>query len=175
MEEIWKPIKGYEGLYEVSNLGRVKSLDRSFINKAGWRTTSQGKILAPLMKKGYCHIALCKNNKARHHRVNRLVAEAFIPNPHNYPQVNHKDENPLNNRVDNLEWCTALYNTNYGTALVRKAMKRGTKVRCIETGEIYYSIGKAAKEIGSYPANVWKCCRGERETANGLHFEFAEE
>ena len=174
-QEIWKPIKGYEGLYEVSNLGRVRSLTRVFVSKRGWINTWRGRTLIPLMKKGYCHIGLSKSNKVRHYRINRLVAEAFIPNPDNLPQVNHKDENPQNNRVDNLEWCSAKYNTNYGTALIRKAITRGRKVRCIENGNVYYSIGKAARENGTYSANVWKCCKGGRASANGLHFEFVEE
>lgn len=106
MEEIWKDIAGYEGLYEVSNLGRVKSLITN-------------KILKPSFdgKKNYLFVGLYKKGvKTKLINVHRLVAMAFIPNPNNYPQVNHIDENKINNRADNLEWCTIKYNSNYGNA-----------------------------------------------------------
>ena len=105
-EEVWKPIKDYEGLYEISNLGRVKSLN--------YRGTGKGKILKNIKdRKGYLKVCLTKNGRHKIFRVHRLVAEAFIPNPNNYPIVNHKDEVPSNNCVDNLEWCTYAYNNTY--------------------------------------------------------------
>ena len=105
MTEQWRPIEGYEGLYEVSNLGRVKSL------KCG-----RERILKPQMKKkGYLQVGLRKEGKYKMFKVHRLVAQAFIPNPEGLPQINHKDENPSNNRVENLEWCDSKYNNNYGT------------------------------------------------------------
>ena len=115
MEE-WKPIKGYEGLYEVSNLGRVKSLNRKILCSNGLIKEIKEKILTPKDNgKGYLNVHLSKNGNHKHLYIHRLVAEAFIPNPNNLPQVNHKDENKSNNCVDNLEWCTAKYNMNYGT------------------------------------------------------------
>ena len=106
MEEIWKDIEGYEGLYQISNLGRVKSLGNTH-----YKTT---RILVVYKNKnGYCGINLCKKGKVTKYRIHRLVATAFIPNPNNYPEVNHKDENKSNNRVDNLEWCTHHYNSIY--------------------------------------------------------------
>ena len=105
MKEVWKDIQDYEGFYQVSNLGRIKSLGNS--------KTRKEKILKPIYHKQYYQITLSKNNIRIQYRVHRLVAEAFIPNPDNLPQVNHKDENKLNNYVDNLEWCDALYNNNY--------------------------------------------------------------
>lgn len=121
MEEIWKPVLGYEGLYEVSNLGRVRSVDRSVTYNNGQIHLHKGKLLSPgkTNKLGYLQVALCKNGSIKHKLVYRLVAEVFIPNPDNLPQVNHKDENPLNNCVDNLEWCTSEYNINYGTRTQR--------------------------------------------------------
>ena len=104
MEE-WKDIKGYEGLYQVSNLGRVKSLSNT--------NTRKEKILKPIYHARYYQITLSKNNIRIQYRVHRLVAEAFIPNPDGLPIINHKDENPLNNNVDNLEWCDSKYNNNY--------------------------------------------------------------
>ena len=119
MEEIWKPVIGYEGLYEVSNLGRVRSVDRLVKYSNGQIHLHKGRILSPglVHKLGYLQVALCNNGKIKHKMVYRLVAEAFLPNPDNLPQVNHKDENPFNNCVDNLEWCTIEYNINYGTRI----------------------------------------------------------
>lgn len=115
MEEIWKPVKGYEGYYEVSNLGRVRSLDRTVIDKGGRHQVKKGCIMKSRPdRQGYIIIALCKNKHYIHKCVHTLVADAFIPNPDNLPQVNHKDEVKSNNVVDNLEWCTPKYNANYG-------------------------------------------------------------
>jgi len=116
--EIWRDIKGYEGLYQVSNLGRVKSLGRQhgFLYK-------QDRIMKPFKTKfNYYKINLYKNGVKKNFFIHRLVALAFIPNPNNYPVINHKDENPSNNYVDNLEWCTVKYNSNYGTAPIRKGL-----------------------------------------------------
>ena len=119
MQELWKDIIGYEGLYQVSNLGRVKSLERVTISKNGKRYTCQELCLRFGNIKGYKFVVLRKNCKSRQVLVHRLVAQAFIPNLDNLPEVNHKDENPANNCVDNLEWCTHKYNSNYGTAKIR--------------------------------------------------------
>lgn len=108
MDEVWKDIEGYEGLYQVSNTGEVKSLN--------YRGNGESKLLKQgTNKKGYKIVSLFKNGKGKSHRVHRLVAMTFILNPNNYREVNHKDENKYNNNVDNLEWCNAKYNNNYGT------------------------------------------------------------
>ena len=111
MNEIWKDIKGYEGKYQVSNLGRVKSLQRW----SGTKYYDREKILSSCINKhnGYAYVYLMKNNKAKNVRVHRLVAEAFIDNPNNFPEVNHIDCNRANNNVNNLEWCTRSYNIKY--------------------------------------------------------------
>ncbi len=109
--EIWKDIKGYEGIYQVSNTGKIKSIKRNIILK---------NIIHHY---GYLIVQLNKNGVGKDFSVHRLVAGAFIPNTDNLPQVNHKDENKLNNNVENLEWCTAGYNTNYGTRNKRVSKK----------------------------------------------------
>ena len=115
-EEIWRPVVGYEGLYEVSNTGRVRSLDKyDSMNRF-----LRGRILRLFTDGlGYLRAQLYSNSKRKSFLVHRLVAQAFILNPDNLPQVNHRDENPSNDNVDNLEWCDGKYNVNYGTRIDR--------------------------------------------------------
>lgn len=121
MKEIWKDIKGYEGFYQISNLGNVRSLQRK---------APSGKSVKQIIRKqsidknGYCVVGLNKNKTQKTYKVHRLVAIAFIDNPKNLPEVNHKDEDKTNNNVSNLEWCDAKYNLTYGS---RKDMFVGTK------------------------------------------------
>ena len=116
MKEIWKDIPQYEGLYQVSNLGRIKSFRQS----TKFHKEREYVLKTSLANNGYCQVTLYKDpTHRRKFLVHRLVAEAFIPNPENLPQINHIDEDPANNRVDNLEWCTAEYNNAYGTAKIR--------------------------------------------------------
>lgn len=116
-KEIWKPIKGFEGSYEVSNYGNVRSLDRMVKCLNGYEHRN-GKMLKPHKnKKGYMSVSLGKNNQKL---VHRLVAEAFVPNPDNLPIINHIDENPSNNFSSNLEWCDYSYNNSYGDGNVQR-------------------------------------------------------
>lgn len=198
MEEIWRDIKGYEGLYQVSNLGRVKSLER-FIktrkNKNGMNgyIHKQESIRIPTKDyKGYLRLTLCKEGKQKPFRVHRLVAEAFIPNPNNLPQVNHKDENKENNCITNLEWCTNEYNHNYGTRNKRVAEKqKGRKIPFEQiknkiavlqinkdTNEVirkYDSIKEAQICCGvkTHYSHIGACCKGERKTAYGFKWRYA--
>lgn len=112
MKEIWKDIKGYEGLYQVSNTGKVKILSKNIIKK----TTK--------VPKGYLRVGLTKNGKTKYFYPHRLVAQAFIPNLQNKPCVNHKDRNVKNNNVDNLEWCTYKENNNYENCQKRRITSR---------------------------------------------------
>lgn len=141
MQEIWKDVCGYEGYYQVSNLGNVKSLDR--IDCRGRHL--KGKIVPHFSEKdGYLIVSFCKNGIAKHFRVHRLVASAFIQNPHNLSEVNHKDENKKNNCAENLEWCNTKYNINYG--------KRNQRVSEALSGEKTYNhklTEEQVKEIRS--------------------------
>jgi hypothetical protein len=127
--EIWKIIEGYDHPYEISNLGRVKfpEIKTSHLNQWGKECVRvYPEKISEYKKgnaKGYIRITLRKNNKNVYASLHRLVAEAFIPNPNNLPQVNHKDEDKTNNCVDNLEWCTTSYNINYGTRNERVGRK----------------------------------------------------
>jgi hypothetical protein len=166
IEEIWKPIVGYEGLYEVSNLGNVRSLDRYFITNGGYRTFRKGKMLKLTPNPyGYIIVQLWNKQKCYQQGVHRLVAEAFIPNPNNLPVVNHKDEDKTNNCVENLEWCTVKYNTNYGTGIRRRSEKQKgisrpntyKPVHIFKNGELIKtceSVNATAIFLGSKPNSV---------------------
>lgn len=140
--EVWKDIKGFEGLYQVSNLGNIKHLPYSqpYIGRWGNLVIRKKKELmlkpAPMKRSnGYLGVTLYKNGKRCTRSVHRLVAEAFVPNPNNLPQVNHKDENKLNNESVNLEWCTSQYNINYGTANHRRSRTMRFKQREVYENE----------------------------------------
>jgi hypothetical protein len=158
--EIWKDIKGYEGLYQVSNLGRVKSLGNSKSKKE--------KILKPFKRgRGYLTVKLFNNNKKKQIFIHRLVAETFIDNPDNLPQVNHKDENKQNNLLDNLEWCTNKDNARYSFSKEILATNINTKEKIIFT-----SIGEARK-LGFN--HVSDCCLNKRKQDKGYVFEYIKE
>lgn len=119
MKEIWRDIKGYESLYQVSNLGRVKSLARKVIKK-NYVSFKKERILKQQTDRyGYKKVILQRNYQIKTFSIHRLVAEAFLENPYNLPQINHKDENKENNCVLNLEYCDSKYNNNYGTRNIR--------------------------------------------------------
>lgn len=130
-QEEWRDIEGYEGYYQVSNLGRVKSLARA-VKKQWFLKHIRERIMRPgLEDKGYQIVVLRINNSRQTIRVHKLVAQAFIPNPNNLPQVNHKDCNRSNNRVDNLEWCTAAYNVTYADAIEKRRAQIVKPVRVL--------------------------------------------
>ena len=156
MKEEWRDIEGYEGLYMVSNFGRVVSFQgcNPRIMKLG------------MTHKGYLHVGLQKNKQHKTIVVHRLVAKAFIPNPDNLPQVNHKDECKTNNRVDNLEWCTDKYNHNYGTYIERQRNfhPRNTPVLMFDLNgnfeKEFISTREAAREMNASHALICHCCDG---------------
>lgn len=162
MNEIWKDITGYEELYQVSNYGRVRSLK-----------TLKRKVLKPVKtSNGYYCVTLYKNGTKVLKKVHRLVAEAFIPNHYNLPQVNHKDEDKSNNIVDNLEWCDSKMNNRYGTRLKRISVKLSRPVvQCLKDGRqfIFWLNAKQIKHsvFKVDNSNIGKCLKGKLNMAGG--------
>lgn len=164
MQEVWKKIDGFEN-YEVSTLGRVRNKNTGNILKAADRG------------KGYMFVVLCVNGKRSNRSVHRLVADTFIPNPDNKPQVNHKDETRDNNRVENLEWVTIKENNNYGNHNQKISDTQNKPIIVIyqdDTYEEYPSATIAAKELGLWQQNIVKVLKGRRKRAGGLRFEYIE-
>lgn len=163
--EIYKDIEGYEGIYQVSNLGNVKSLN--------YNRTSKEKILKPLNgKDGYLFVILSKQGKRKTHLVHRIVAQTFIDNPNNLPQINHKDEDKTNNCINNLEFCDCQYNINYGTRNQRAADSLSKQVLCLETGEIYASTHQVQRQLGFNHTCISQCCNGRCKQAYGFHWKY---
>ena len=180
MEEVWKDVQGYEGIYQVSNLGNVKSLDREVKCKNSIRLY-KGKILSQCKDdKGYYRVLLSVAGKHKSAQIHRLVAEAFIDNKNKFPEVNHKDENPSNNRVDNLEWCEKIYNLSYGTGRIRSIESHRKKILQFDMNNNLISefegVNIAAKAIGK-PKDataITKCCQGKFKTAYGYIWKYKE-
>lgn len=170
-DEIWKPILGCEGYYEVSNLGRVRSVDR--YNSRGYLQKSH-LLSASVMKNGYKKVHLYVNSKQYHFYIHRLVAKAFINNPRKVKCVNHIDGNKTNNVVSNLEWCT------HGENL-RKAyeigLRKERKVLCVETGVVFCGLKHAAEFAGVSEGWIQKSSTNYRgaNTAGGYHFKYVDE
>ena len=173
MKEEWRAIKGYENLYEVSNLGRVRSLERYVKSKTGTRIVKE-RILKPVnVGSGYLGVGLYKEGKVRIIYVHRLVAQAFIPNPNNLPEVNHKDENKTNNRVENLEWCTREYNMSHGTRSERAGKAHCKRIICLELQRVFNSIGAVAEYLDCTRSNVGNCIKNENKCM-GYTLKFIE-
>ena len=177
MEEEWRDIKGFEGKYMVSNLGRVKSLNYNNTGKEGiMKGADNGR--------GYLFVVLYKDGKDKKCRINRLVAQAFLPNPDNLPEVNHKDENKLNNCVDNLEWCDRSYNVNYGTRNKRSSEKRRNDPNRSKTvvginnadGSmvIFPSSCEAERQTGIFQTSIIRCCQGKVNSAGGYFWFYLD-
>lgn len=156
-KEEWKAVPGYEGYYEVSNIGRVRSVTRKIIDRTGRSHTYYGKLLSATSdgsQWGYKHITLMRGGKYKTIRVHRLVATAFIPNPMNYPVINHKDCNPANNIVDNLEWCTPEYNNNYAPTKQKRSAGVIQYNRYGDEVARYKSITDAGRAVGRYHSSI---------------------
>ena len=165
MTEIWKDIPGFEGMYQASNLGNIKSLSRKVDN----RYMLQERVLKPALNaQGYLFVVLCKKGKTFDKRVNRLVAEAFIPNPYKKTYVNHKNEIKTDNNVENLEWMTPKENSNYSVKKIKQYSKNNEYIKTWNNLEII----KEQLEIDK--GNIIKCCQGKRQTAGGYRWEYGK-
>ena len=167
-------IKGFEGSYQVSNLGRVKSIGRSITYANGIVHIVEEKILKlRITPKGYVHICLVDANKKKHNKaVHRLVAQAFIPNPFNKPFVNHIDETHNNNKVENLEWCTYKENMNHGTIQARLSEMKKKKIKCITDGRKFNSVNEASVFYNIPRRSISNVLTGARKRVYGLQFEY---
>lgn len=174
--EIWKPVVGYEGLYEVSNLGRVRSLDRYAKQPKGGLRLIKGRILNQYINRcGYLFVSLSKNGKVKKITIHRLVAQAFIPNPDNLPEVNHKDECKTNNRADNLEYCTRKYNLYYGTGNSRRADKQSKPVLQFDLQGNFIKEWSSLIEAGRNgfgQGNISLCCQGKQKFHKGFIWKY---
>ena len=172
MKEIWRDIKGYEGKYMVSNTGKVKSLNYN-------RTGKEGIMESHVNVYGYLRVKLCKDGRKKWYMINRLVAQAFLPNPDNLPEVNHKDEDKTNNCVDNLEYCSSSYNKNYGTRTKRSAEKLSKPVFSVnkESGLIMWwqSAHEAERCTGINQGHICACCNGKLKSAGGHIWFYADD
>ena len=185
MEE-WKTIDGFEN-YEVNNKGVVRSKDR-IVKRNGVDTRISGKTLKTNCVKGYARVTIYNGNRKAHKQffVHRLVAMMFIPNPDNLPYINHKDENKLNNDYRNLEWCTAKYNSNYGTSIHRRvahqdwqsiADKQSIAVVMKDLdGKVVkrYKSLSSAKIDNHNVAGISRCCKGKLKTYHGYIWEYED-
>lgn len=176
--EVWKDIVGYEGIYQVSNHGRVKALPKTIEYSDGKVIPYDEIIMRSIIEKeGYKVVNLTNNGVQRQFRVHRLVAKAFIPNPNNYPQVNHRDEIKSNNNVENLEWCTHKYNQNYGTSIERSSKNRSRSVmKMTLDGEDLkeYASATVATQDGFDNSAIGKCCKGYVNTHRGYKWRYVD-
>lgn len=171
MKEIWKDIKNYESLYQISNTGKVKSIKRNIILKPSKN------------RKGYLHVILFKNGKTKVGRIHRLVAETFIPNPYNKPQVNHVNCIKTDNRVENLEWNTQSENqkhafanglqTNIGNnnPRIRKINQYDLDGKFIKSWNSFYDI---TAQLGYSRSSIWRCCIGKYKTSHNYIWRYAD-
>lgn len=184
MEEIWKDIPGYNGRYQASTLGRIRSTDRLVEKSNGLKEFYKGRVLkASLVPSGYLYVGIAEEqNKFRSRRVHRLIAETFIPNPLNLPEINHKNEDKTDNKVENLEWCSREYNSQYGhriekyskaninnPALSKEVNQYDLKGNYIRS---FPSAAEAARFLGkdSVAANrIGQCCRGLYQKGNSAY------
>ena len=179
--EIWKDISGYEGLYQVSNMGNVKSLERTVWNNRGYYKTIQERILkGRKVSNGYLQVQLCQDGKAKNYLVHRLVASAFLENPMGYTEVNHIDEDKTNNCAKNLEYCSRSYNMTYNGRAKKVGKKVAEKlskpVIAIDkrTGLIieFVSVHEASRQTGIDQGNICACLKGRYKSCGGFYWMY---
>lgn len=185
MEEIlqfeeWRPVVGYEGYYEVSSFGRVRSVER-LVERSSHKMKLKSYILVQRQQpNGYLKVSLCKDAKHKSFWVHRLVAQAFIPNPHNLSCINHKTECKTFNHFSALEWCDREYNNVYGTVVERRAEKQSRKViQYTLNGEFikeWPSAMEIERQLGFDNTQIGNCCKHKPKyhTAHGFKWEYAE-
>lgn len=179
MMEQWRYIEGFEGMYQVSDQGRVRSVERTVKMKRGGREYDmrhKGRVLrTTVAKDGYEAVQLTKDSKPHTFKVHRLVAHAFVPNPENLPEINHKDGDKTNNTSSNLEWCTRSHNIRHAFrhGLIDKGNMTCNRKRVMRSdGVVFESMTSAAEASGAHVSNVSKCCSGELMHTAGYGFEF---
>lgn len=167
MSEVWKDVPGYEGLYQVSNLGRLK---RTF------RNGKENILIGKKDKYGYTAVILSKNQRKKHCLLHRLVAGVFVLNPENKPEVNHKDRNKRNNVADNLEWATGSENVKHAFATGRKIHKRPIVqyTRNMDVVSCWDSIREAGQTLNISEKNIVSCCNGRLLSAGGYVWRYKE-
>ena len=183
MEEIWQPIEGFEGLYEVSNLGNVRSVDKLqeyMLGNIKVKRLKRGKLLKPALDDdNYCFVRLYNDKypKGKLLKVHRLVAIHFVenPNPDKFDIVNHKDENPQNNVYTNLEWCDMEYNNTYGTRLQRAIEKEKIPIEAIDAdGNVVLKFESGNEAARNGYCNAMLCCRGLYKTCGGYKWRYSK-
>lgn len=185
--ENWKDIENYKGLYQISDCGRIKSLERDIYRQNGtfYRHVEEKILASNLDRGGYQYVKLYKNGEGKKMLVHRLVAKAFIPNPENKPQINHRDEVKTNNVVENLEWCSAKENANYGTRNKRiiqnrRYLKLGDNPRaravfCVELNKTFDCAKRVEEELGIYQSAICNVCKGKLKTTGGFHWRYVDD
>ena len=182
--EEWRPVAGYEGLYEVSNFGRVRSLERDCITgRGGVHHLKEKYLILNKKKTGYFEVCLFKNGLRKYHLVHRIVAQAFLPNQNNYAEINHKDENKQNNTVWNLEWCDSTYNKKYGSRTAKANKKhKTTEIKHLPVKQYslnntfigeYSGVCEAEKFTGVKYQLISRCCKGVGKQAGGFVWRYA--
>lgn len=168
MQEEWRDVVGYEGYYQVSNFGNIRSI----------RFNKIRQIRPAEKSNGYFHVSLCVDRKSKICLVHRLVAKAFIENPNNYPSINHKDENKSNNNMNNLEWCTDSYNCLYGNRNKKISNKIYKPIIQLKDGiEIkrFVSAKHIKEELGYNPSAISNSIYGKLKNAYGFEWKFVNE
>lgn len=179
MEEIWRNVKGYEGIYRVSDQGRIFRIGQLLPRKNGVLAWHPGGFLKPRMNScGYLRVQLCRRGKPELKLVHRLVAEAFLGESNGLPQVNHKNENKQDNRAENLEWCDVSYNCSYGSKPESTKKAHGKMVRQFSMDgrelAVFNSTREAEQVTGSRQSHISSVCRGVRKSAGGFKWEYVE-
>lgn len=184
--EIWKDVTGYEGIYQVSSFGNVRSLDRIIYNSgSGKYCNTKGRLLSnnKTNGNGYKIVSLNFNGSSKNQYIHKLVAKSFIDNPNDYPIINHKDENKSNNNISNLEWCTYKYNNNYGTVKQRLSEKLKNNKKTSKPVIAYYkntnefykefpSISEAARQLNCAVQNICDALHGKQPTVKGYIWKY---